>query len=387
MEITDVRTVAVDYRAPDHDVEPERPAWTEEGPVANPMTRYPRYAAFRPSWRPQWEAVGIVVEAADGTIGLGMTAHGPAVAPIVDDHLGPRLVGEDCMATEKVYDMAVRMCAPFGAAGLAAYAVSGIDLAMWDLKGKLLDRPVYELAGGPARSELTCYATGNDTDWQLELGFEAMKLACPYGPADGRSGLDANEELIADRRQLIGDDRDLMLDCWMAFDVEYAVRLAERCRGYDLRWIEECLPPDDLAGYRALRERLPWQPITTGEHWYRPSRFQSAAADRIVDVLQPDINWVGGLTAVRRVADIAAAAGISVILHAGGNNPYGQHASLALPDVPLTEYFVATPPGVPLRYSRRLPGTAVPEDGTIVPPARPGFGIEMDAIELEPIAG
>lgn len=318
------------------------------------------------------------MEAADGTTGFATGAHGRPVAALVEDYLGPRIEGEDALATERVYDMLVRLCAPFGATGLASYAVSAVDLAMWDLKGKLLERPVYELLGGPARSEITCYATGNDTDWHLELGFEASKLACPYGPADGREGLRKNEELVAARRELVGEDVELMLDCWMAFDVEYAVRLAERLRSQDLKWLEEPLRPEQWDAHATLRDRLPRQALATGEHWHTPAPFQRAVANGLVDVLQPDVQWVGGLTALRRIVSIAAAADASVVPHGGATTAYGQHACYALPDVPLGEYFLATPPGVPLEESPRLPGTPVPEGNTLVPSDAPGFGLDVD---------
>ncbi|WP_254280743.1 enolase C-terminal domain-like protein [Haloarcula marina] len=348
------------------------------------MSRYPRYADRRPSWQHDWDGIGCLVEVADGTVGLGLTRHGPPVAPIIDDHLGPKIVGESALATEKVYDMASRMCSEFTKSGIASYAVSAIDLAMWDLKGKLLERPVYELAGGPAHDELTCYATGNDTDWYMELGFEAMKLACPYGPSDGREGLAKNEELVANCRELVGDDVDIMLDCWMAFNTDYAVRLADRLEPYDLTWIEECLPPRDLAGYAKLRERLPRQTLTTGEHWYETETFLQAVSDGLVDVLQPDIQWAGGMTAMKRIAALADAAGVKLIPHGGGTTPYGQHASYALPDIPWTEYFIPSPPGIPLEDHPFVPGMAFPEDGALTPSDDPGFGIDMSQIDIGP---
>ena len=114
--------------------------------------------------------------------------------------------------------------------GIATVALSAVDLALWDLKGKLLGKPVCELRGGPGRERVFTYATGDDCDWYLELGFKAFKLPCQYGPADGAWGLDQNERRVAEVRELIGDDCELMLDCYMAFDVDYAVRLAERLR-------------------------------------------------------------------------------------------------------------------------------------------------------------
>ena len=362
----------------------KRPSWTESGPVANPMTRYPRYAEFRPSWMPTWRNFGCVVEAEDGTWGFASACHGRPVAAIIDDHLGPRLEGESCLATEKCYDMMVRMGAPYGATGLHAYAVSAIDLALWDLKGKLLQRPVYELLGGPARDELFCYATGGDADWYHELGFTAIKLPCPYGPDDGLEGLRKNVELVATTRELVGDETELMLDCWMAFDVEYAVRLAEALRPYNLKWMEEVLRSEDFDAHAELRQRVPWQTLATGEHWYTTVPFQHAANRQLVDILQPDINWVGGLTAMVKICAIAEAAGISVIPHGGGNSPYGQHACYGLPAIPWTECFIATPPGVPPQEAPRMPGVAAPDKGCMRPSNSPGFGLEINSVDVSP---
>ena len=119
-----------------------------------------------------------------------------------------------------------RMSKPYGSSGIASCAMSAVDLALWDLNGKLKGQPVYEFLGGPTQDKIQCYATGNDTDWQLELGFEAVKLACPYGPMDDVRGLDDNEELISKTRKLVGDSVEIMLDCYMAFDVAYTIRLA-----------------------------------------------------------------------------------------------------------------------------------------------------------------
>lgn len=361
-----------------------RPAWHEGTEIANPMSRYPRYKSRRDRWRPSPEAVACLVTCADGTWGLGLTTYGAPVSAIINQHMAPLLVGEESTATEKLGDMMVRITSPYGGSGLASYAVSAVDLALWDLKGKLLKRPVYELLGGPVRDRLPCYATGNDTDWHLELGFQATKLACPYGPADGLSALEQNEALIAKTRELVGPQVELMLDCWMALDVDFAVRLAERLRPYRLRWIEDCLLPDDLEGLAELRRRLTWQPLATGEHWYSPSLFLAAASRRFADVLQPDVQWVGGVTAAVKICHLADAAGIAVIPHAGMNDAYGQHLSFAMPNVPWGELFIGSAPGVPLGTTgRRTPGMAVPKDGLLTPTDAPGFGIEMTRAEIE----
>jgi len=362
---------------------PRRPSWGQEAEVANPMSRYPKVKRHRSLWRPGWESAWCKVTAEDGTWGLGQLNFAPVLAPVIA-HLAQHLIDEDAFAIEKLADMMFRLTKPYGTTGLASYAISAIDLALWDLNGKLLGKPVYSLLGGPQKDRLFCYCTGNDVDWYLELGFKAFKLACPYGPADGLDGIHKNEEFVACAREQIGDDRDLMLDCWMAFDVEYAVRLAERLRPYRLRWMEECLIPEDLDAHIALRQRLPWQTLSTGEHWYTHVPFQWAIRHQVVDILQPDINWCGGATTCRQICAAADAAGLNVILHGGGNTVFGQHFSYAMPAVPWLECFVATAPGVPLEEAWRLPGQAVPRDGWLVPSDAPGFGLEIPEEWLEP---
>lgn len=362
-----------------------RPPWTEDAEVANPMSHHPRFRRHRASWRPRWPSVACVVTAEDGRFGVGMTRYGAPVIAIVNEHLGPLLAGEDCLAVEHLWDTMQRMTSPY-AGGLASYAIAAIDLALWDLKGRILSRPVYALIGGPAREDVRCYATGNDTDWYLEQGFGATKLACPYGPADGERGLDGNEAFVARARALAGDRVELMIDCWMAFDVDYAVRFAQRMRPWRLRWIEDCLMPEDLEGQKALRARLPGETLAGGEHWVTPAPFAAAIAARCLDVLQPDIGWAGGLTGCLRIAALAQAAGLPVVLHAGVNTPYGQHFSLAVPNCPMGEYFVGSAPGVPFDEVRLTPGAAVPRDGRVRPSDAPGFGLGLDEAALRAMA-
>lgn len=355
---------------------PRRPAWTADAEVANPMSHYPRFKRLRASWRPTWPSVACLVKATDGRWGLGMTRYGAPVISIINEHLGPLLVGEPCLAVERLWDMMVRMSSPY-AGGLSQYAISAIDLALWDLKGKVLGQPVYGLLGGPVRDDIRCYATGNDTDWHMECGFTGTKLACPYGPADGAQALERNEALVAERRALVGPQVDLMLDCWMAFDLEFAVRMAQRLAPYQLRWIEDCLAPDDMDGQTALRARLPGVTLASGEHWYTLAPFAQAAARHNTDIFQPDIGWSGGLTGCLKIAHIAEGAGIAVVPHAGVNTPYGQHFGMAVPNAPMGEYFVASAPGVPLQEVRLTPGMQVPKDGRVRPDDSPGFGLGL----------
>jgi L-rhamnonate dehydratase len=348
------------------------------------MSRYPEFKRHRSLWQPKWPTLWIQVVADDGTTGLAPCSFGKPAGIIIKEHLAVNLVGQNPLAIDRLWDMMFRMTKPYGTVGLASVAISAVDLALWDLAGHAYNQPVYQLLGGPVRERIFTYATGNDTDWQLELGFKAVKLACPYGPEDGLWGLDENEALVARTRELVGDDVEIMLDCYMAFDVEYTVRLAQRLRPYRLKWIEEYLIPEDIPGHIAVRKRLPWQTLATGEHLYTPWPYRQLIEANTVDILQPDINWVGGLTACRRIAAMADPAGISVIPHGGGNNAYGQHFVAATPNSPWCEYFVASPPGVPLDTFRRSPGTPVPSDGWITPSGGPGFGVTIPDEWLTP---
>ena len=384
MKITNIEVMRLNWTRPEPKTKPWRDSWAKDAEVANPMSRYPKVKRHRNLWTPRWEEIFCKVTVEDGTWGVGSTTLGRVAAAIIEDHLAPNLIGEDCFATDKIADMLFRLTKPYGSTGMASYAASAIDLAVWDVNGKLLEKPVYELLGGPTQEKIYCYSTGNDVDWYKELGFTAFKLACPYGPADGLDGIRKNEEFVANAREIIGDDAELMLDCWMAFDVDYTVRLAEALRPYRLKWMEECLQSEDMDAHLALRKRLPWQTLTTGEHWYTVVPFQWAMRHQAVDILQPDIAWVGGLSVCKKIAALAEASGTEVILHAGGFTPFGQHFSFGTANVRWLEAFVGSDPGIPLDEVRRLPGMAMPKDGYLIPSDAPGFGLEIKEEWLTP---
>ena len=170
-----------------------------------------------------------------------------------------------------------------------------------------------------------------------------------------------------------------MLDFWMGLDVETAVRTAERLRPYNLKWLEDAFLPDTLDEYERFRERVPWQTMATGEHWYGIYPFFHAAKEGLVDILQPDIIWCGGLTPLIKICHVAESAGMNVIPHGSGGTAYGQHACYGLTAVPMIECSgpVMTEPGVPLHEKDRLPGTVAPFEGKLKPSDEPGFGLNL----------
>ena len=359
-------------------------SWDPWG-LMHPLSYDGAFAGQAARFSPPWGEVVCVATASDGTFGVGMTSQAGPVVPIINDFFGPMVTGEPALATEKLWNMMMRSAnSAFGASGIAAFAVSAVDLALWDLRGKILGVPVYELIGGPARDRTRCYATGNDLDDLRDRGFEAFKLACMVGPAAATAGIEQTERLVAEARTEMGPDTDIMLDCWAVHDASYTVRLGEALAPYRLTWIEDYAQPDDWPGYAEVRRRLPHQMLATGERWYTDRVFAHAAAQGLVDVMQPDVQWVGGATAVLKIATIAAAAGIELAVHGACNDCYGQHLSHGLPGNRWAEMFVGCGPGESLMSAwRSTPGMALPTDGWLVPNDAPGFGIDLTRDQLE----
>jgi len=404
MLISDVRAVAVDI-TPSPGTKPRVPEQPGALPMVSPMNRYPEFT--RADWMPGgfparggggggWKRTACVVTAEDGTWGLGFSLFSGPVLKLINEHLAGLVTGQNCMATEKLADMMRRSTAPYGTAGLASYAISAVDNAIWDLKGKLLGKPVYELLGGPQKTDIFCYASAtvssygveNSIDWFLELGFKAIKVFLQHGPDDGMDGLRKNEEFVARAREQVGDDVELMVDAWMSLDTEYAARLSQALRPYRLKWLEDYLMPEDIGNYFRMRQRIPDQTLATGEHWYGINPFALAAANGLVDIFQPDVQWAGGMTTCVKICHLAEAHGLSVIAHAGMNYPYGQHLTYAIPAAPWGERSEGvSPPGVPLEEMVALPGTPVIKEGRLVPSPAPGFGIEVTKEWLESKAG
>lgn len=389
MKIRSIRAAVVDIAARPT-TQPRVPRIENDPGFISPMERYSEFT--RHDWTNKLGRVAVVVEAEDGTWGLGLSNHATPVERIINDHFAPLLVGQNCMAIEKCWDMMRRASSPYGTAGLASYAISGIDTALWDLKGKLLGTPVYELLGGPQKEQIYCYGSNvdqsygpkNSIGWFLELGFTAVKLFLRNGPVSGIRGINEDVEMVAWTRERAGDDVEIMVDAWMSLDVEYAVRLAEELKPYRVKWLEDPLLPEDMDGYFKLRDRIPSQVLATGEHWYTVHPFAQAAANGLVDIFQPDILWAGGMTAAVRICHIAEAHGLNVITHAGMNYPYGQHLAMAMPAIPMGERSEGVaPPGVPLEEMVSIPGTVPIKDGYVRPTDAPGFGFEIDREWLE----
>jgi L-rhamnonate dehydratase len=277
----------------------------------------------------------------------------------------------------------------YGRKGLAVNAISAIDLAVWDLLGRLRQEPVHAMIGGAVRDEIAFYATGPRPDLAKEMGFIGGKMVLVHGPAEGEEGLRRNVENAAGMRERVGDPAEFFLayDCWMALTVEYTLRLIEALRPYRFKWVEEFLPPDDYAGYAEVRSRAPNDLLlTTGEHEWTRWGFRQLIDNRCCDIVQPDVNWCGGLTELLKIAAYASAHGVLVVPH--GSSVYSYHFVVTRHESPFAEFLMMAPDAasvVPM-FTPLLTGEPVPERGRIKTSAldKPGFGVELDrSLSLE----
>ncbi len=352
--------------------------WLIDTEIANPMSGHPAFKARRTSW-----GIGvlgsIVVEitTAAGVTGVATGFGGPPAAWLIQHHFRRFLIGADARQINLIWDQMFRASMPYGRKGLPVAAISAVDLALWDLVGKQRGEPVVNLIGGRCHDEIRFYCTGPDAAAIRRMGFWGAKVPLPHGPADGEEGILRNLAFLAAHREAVGPGFPLMVDCYMALTVPYAIELARRAAHLDIYWWEEVLHPDDVEGFALLRQAHPQAKWTTGEHEYTRYGFRRLIEGRQVDVLQPDVMWVGGLTALLQIAAHASAYDIPVIPH--GSGPYSHHFVASQPAPPLCEYVAASADGgsiLPV-FGALFTGEEMPQDGRLSFSDAPGFGMVL----------
>jgi L-rhamnonate dehydratase len=299
------------------------------------------------------------------------------------------LLGEDPRAHERIWDKLYRH-AVHGRKGVVMQAISAIDCALWDLKGKWLDTPVYRLLGGPTRDKIPAYASALGYSLQpdrvrerargiVEEGYKATKWFFRHGPTDGPKGTAKNVELVRTLREAVGDDVDIMVDCWMSWDVPYTVKMAERLEEYHPRWIEEPVLPDKIESCAAIRKAIRI-PIATGEHEYTRWGLKALMDAQAADVLQPDIYWAGGLSETIKMCALASAYDLPVIPH-GHSVPTTVHLIASQPAnvCPLLEYLIKW--NQINQFFLKYP--VHPRGGFASLSERPGMGLELDEAKIE----
>jgi len=353
LKITGVRLVHTRPKRPVPAYKPAPGSWSTGGvEVASPMSIYEEYKAQRSLFQPDpGKLPGFTVEITTDKGVKGYGSGGPGGGTVVMDHFTKLLMGEDPFNVERIWDSLWRSSMSYGRAGIAINAISGVDLALWDVVGNALGMPVYKLLGGETKKHIPAYCTGNDIEQHLKFGFKRLKLAIPHGPADGRAGMRKNLDLVKRTRGLLGADGDIMLDCWMSWTERYTLEMADIVAPERVYWMEECLQPHDYEGFGRLSAAIKSTRIATGEHEYTRYGFRRLLEAKGASIWQPDIHWCGGLTELRRIAALAAAYDIPVIPHTGGTFDC-VHFVMATPNSPWAELFIPSPGGPPEVYSR-----------------------------------
>jgi L-alanine-DL-glutamate epimerase-like enolase superfamily enzyme len=354
---------------------------------------YPEYAANEVTRRPPGssapiQATYVEVESDDGLVGMFGPIF-PETAVLILSKLRPTVLGKDPLAYEYLWDLMYRQDR-HARKGNQMMAISALDCALWDLRGKALNRPVYQLIGGPTRDKVECYASmlGHSLEpdkvveraqWAVEEGFKAQKWFFRYGPADGLAGLAKNVDLVRIVREAVVPNIEIMFDSWMRWDMTYTIRFLERVEQYYPRWVEESVPADRVSDFAQIR-RTSRVPIATGEHEYTRWGFQQLLQADAIDVIQADPDWCGGITELLKICTVASAYGRVVIphghsIHAAINVIASQSPAVC----PMAETLLRALPTKQHFHTEMM----LPIGGSIPLPTRPGLGIALDEAKIE----
>ena len=292
----------------------------------------------------QWLTCEITTD--DGTVGIGNAALAPSlVKKAIDDYYTPLVIGEDPLDYAYIWEKMYRRTHAWGRKGIGMVAISAIDIAIWDLMGKLANKPVFKLLGGRTKEKIPVYYSklyaGSIESMQAEAeeamqnGYTAFKTRFGYGPKDGMSGMRENLKRVAAVREVIGYDRDLMVEAYMGWNLDYTRRMIPKLEEFEPRWLEEPVIADDVRGYAELNKGP--IPISGGEHEFSLLGCAQLLQEKAVSVLQYDTNRVGGITAASKINAVAEAHQIPVIPHAGQMHNY--HLTMSNVNCPISEYF------------------------------------------------
>ncbi|WP_347558215.1 mandelate racemase/muconate lactonizing enzyme family protein [Robbsia sp. KACC 23696] len=361
-----------------------------EAPLSEPF-------AYSRAWYASRTAMLVEITTDTGVTGWG-ECYGPArMTQAIVQAMKPWLIGANPLHTERIWQQIYADLRDHGQKGLLIEALSGIDIALWDVKGKHFQVPIYDLLGGPVRTAVQCYATGlyrrkqgNPLDYlteeavgYVEEGFHAVKLKVGFGIADDIAAVRAV-------RAAIGPDIGLMIDANHAYDAVAAIQLGRAVEDQNIAWFEEPVPPEDLHGYRSVKAALSI-PIAGGECEFTRFGFRDVFVGHALDIVQPDTCAAGGITECKKIADMAATFGIRYNPHVWGTG-IGIAASLQL----MATLPTHTPTALssqapileldqtehPIRHAI-LTQPLVHTRGGLAIPAGPGLGIDINRDALD----
>lgn len=345
------------------------------------------------------ESFILVIHTDKGIRGVGVADSSPWVMKAIveaprshDKSCGLRdlLIGEDPFKVEVLWEKMFYNTYYYGRAGGAIAAISAVDIALWDIIGQAVSKPIYQLLGGPFRTKVRAYAStlfpesntciqkvSQEARKLVSVGFSAVKFGW------GCFGLDPHTdvELVAAARQGLGENVDLLIDVGMKWDAKTALMRIQSLMPYRPLWIEEPLPPDDYFGYQRLsKSGLPcW--IAAGEEEYTVHGFYRLVTIGQVDVIQPDVTRAGGFTECRKIAALAKIYNLPVVPHCWSSDIAilaTLHFIASLPNAPLLEWTVMDSP---LRELTEEPPKV--ENGYVSIPDKPGLGAILDWQKIE----
>jgi len=339
------------------------------------------------------------VETVSGLQGWGFTAitEEEVVATVVNEVAGPALIGEDALAHERIWDRLYWLLSPRGQTGYGPHAIAAIDVALWDIKGKALGKPVWRLLGG-ARERVPTYATFGFSFYDREQLAAAAKLWVQRGdrrlkmvvghealqkrdtPRPVREVILEDERRVRAVREAVGEGPELYVDANCSLDPYHAEMLARRIEPLGISFFEEPITQNDARLMADLRRRV-GVPIAAGQNEGLAYRFRDLLVHRAVDVLQPNVVIGGGFTQCTRIAGMAAA--FNVPIANGGAWPFhNMHLHAGLANGGLVEYHYPAVEACRAVY-RDLPE---PKDGWLTLPEKPGLGFEPDENALREVA-
>jgi L-rhamnonate dehydratase len=322
-------------------------------------------------WRTQLGQIVVEVVTDQGVNGIGVGGGGVAGVHVVHTVLRDLLLGRDPSDVEHLHAEMLSHTDFYGRKGIVVMAISGVDLALWDIRGKVAKKNVAELLApeGDVFRPLDTYATvfgDEEIETALNAGNSALKLHVErFGDRPDPSSI---ASLVHSIRTKVGPEMPIMVDAFARWDVDSTLQVAEAIAPFDITWLEEPLPPSDFKGYAELVKHSPI-PIAGGEHEYTAAGFRELLDSELHAVLQPDINWCGGLTTLVDVYRMAQARGVRVCPHRG-SEAFALPAIAALDLQPLAES--------PRSWFRCLTGAPTIKQGKTQVTRAAGFGVDVD---------
>lgn len=334
------------------------------------------------------------VETDEGVVGVGecMVRLAPLATAAIVDELSPMLIGRDPLDIGYLWELLYGTMMNRGhQKGFFVEAVSGIDIALWDIIGKLRNEPIYRLLGGAQRETIPAYASSlrfrplSQTFEKIaelrERGFSAMKIKIGRDARDPRDDL----EFVGAIREHVGDDVTLMVDANCGYDLGVALQVARVLEEQDIYWFEEPLPPDDIEGYRHLRAQTSVR-VAGGETTFTRFGFRQLLERRALSVVQPNATRSGGISECFRISTLSSAFGVPYAPHTGSSSAVciaaALHLAAAVPNLLIYEFMVSdwsAQQQNPLRHDLLMESPeALNSDGSVELPPGPGLGIELN---------